>query len=111
MGQWGLKGIRGEARRYEELVETEGRPRLRMWLDRLQTEGILEAAVVYGYFPAVTEGDDLVVLDPEDQPQASWTRFTFPRQRRDRRLCLADFFRPRESGEIDVVAFQLVTMG
>ncbi len=44
---------------YEELVETEGRPRLRMWLDRLQTEDLLEAAVVYGYFPAVSEGDGL----------------------------------------------------
>ena len=47
---------------YEELVETEGRPRLRMWLDRIQTEGLLEAAVVYGYFPCYSEGDDLVVL-------------------------------------------------
>ncbi|PZF84581.1 methionine synthase [Jiangella anatolica] len=109
MGQWGLKGSRDGAS-YEELVESEGRPRLRMWLDRLHTESILEAAVVYGYFPAVSEGRDLVVLDPED-PRKELERFTFPRQRRDRRLCLADFFRPRESGELDVVAFQLVTMG
>lgn len=109
MGQWGLKGTRGGAS-YEELVETEGRPRLRAWLDRLHTEGILEAAVVYGYFPAVSEGRDLVVLDPEDH-RKELERFSFPRQRRDRRLCLADFFRPRSSGEVDVVAFQLVTMG
>ncbi|SDS98751.1 methionine synthase [Jiangella sp. DSM 45060] len=109
MGQWGLKGARGGAS-YEELVETEGRPRLRMWLDRLHTESILEAAVVYGYFPAVSEGRDLVVLDPEDH-RKELERFSFPRQRRDRRLCLADFFRPRESGDVDVVAFQLVTMG
>ena len=109
MGQWGLKGGRGGPS-YEELVETEGRPRLRMWLDRLHTESILEAAVVYGYFPAVSEGRDLVVLDPEDH-RKELERFSFPRQRRDRRLCLADFFRPRESGEVDVVAFQLVTMG
>ena len=48
---------------YEDLVETEGRPRLRYWLDRLSTDGILaHAAVVYGYFPAVSEGDDVVVL-------------------------------------------------
>ncbi|TDD65021.1 methionine synthase [Jiangella aurantiaca] len=109
MGQWGLKGSRGGPS-YEELVETEGRPRLRMWLDRLHTESILEAAVVYGYFPAVSEGRDLVVLDPEDH-RKELERFSFPRQRRDRRLCLADFFRPRTSGEVDVVAFQLVTMG
>ena len=68
MGQWGLKGTRGEARpgqakmTYEELVESEGRPRLRYWLDRFQTEGWLEAAVVYGYFRCVSEGDDVVVL-------------------------------------------------
>lgn len=108
LGQWGLRGARGGGPSYEELVATEGRPRLRMWLDRLQTEGLLAAAVVYGYFPCVSEGDDLVVLDANG---AERTRFTFPRQRRDRHLCLADFFRPRESGETDVVAFQLVTMG
>ncbi|TDE09522.1 methionine synthase [Jiangella asiatica] len=109
MGQWGLKGTR-DGRSYEELVETEGRPRLRLWLERLHTEGILEAAVVYGYFPAVAEGRDLVVLDPDDH-RKELERFTFPRQRRDRRLCLSDFFRSRSSGDVDVVAFQLVTMG
>ncbi|MCT9932692.1 methionine synthase [Planotetraspora sp. A-T 1434] len=109
MGQWGLKAARGgDGPSYEELVETEGRPRLRMWLDRLQTENLLEAAVVYGYFPCVSEGDNLIILDDAGNER---TRFTFPRQRRDRHLCLADFFRPRESGEVDVVAFQVATMG
>ncbi len=108
MGQWGLKASRGAGPSYDELVETEGRPRLRMWLERLRTEGMLEAAVVYGYFPCVSEGNDLVVLDDSG---AERERFGFPRQRRDRHLCLADFFRPRESGETDVVAFQLVTVG
>jgi 5-methyltetrahydrofolate--homocysteine methyltransferase len=112
MGQWGLRGSRGDGPSYEELVETEGRPRMRMWLDRIHTEGLLEAAVVYGYFPAVSEGNDLVVLHHEGELAGQErARFSFPRQRRDRRLCLADFFRPRESGETDVVAFQLVTMG
>jgi 5-methyltetrahydrofolate--homocysteine methyltransferase len=64
--------------------------------------------VVYGYFPAVSEGDDLVVLGEDGSDRA---RFTFPRQRRDRHLCLSDYFRPRESGEVDVVAFHVVTMG
>ncbi|MFC3982129.1 methionine synthase [Streptosporangium jomthongense] len=109
MGQWGLKAARGgEGPSYEELVETEGRPRLRMWLERMQTEGLLEAAVAYGYFPCVSEGDALIVLD---EAGGERTRFTFPRQRRDRHLCLSDFFRSRESGETDVVAFQIVTMG
>ena len=96
-GQWGLRGSRaGQGPRYEELVETEGRPRLRYWLDRLATEGVLSsAAVVYGYFPAVAEGDTLVVLDGPRADAGELPRFTFPRQRRDRHLCLADFWRPR----------------
>ncbi|HEX4250415.1 MAG TPA: methionine synthase [Pseudonocardia sp.] len=117
LGQWGLRGARGgSGPTYEELVETEGRPRLRHWLDRLSTEGVLaHAALVYGYFPAVSEGDSLVVLT-EPRPDApERCRFTFPRQRRDRHLCLADFWRPRElaisRGEVDVVPFHLVTMG
>jgi 5-methyltetrahydrofolate--homocysteine methyltransferase len=109
LGQWGLKPARGgTGPSYEELVEAEGRPRLRMWLDRIQAEGLVEAAVVYGYFPAVSEGDDLVVLDDSG---AERERFRFPRQRHDRHLCLADFFRPAGSGETDVVGFQLVTVG
>ncbi|MFG2782047.1 methionine synthase [Streptomyces prunicolor] len=108
-GQWGLKQARtGDGPTYEELVETEGRPRLRGLLDKLQTDNLLEAAVVYGYFPCVSKDDDLIILDDEGNER---TRFTFPRQRRGRRLCLADFFRPEESGETDVVGFQIVTMG
>ncbi|WLW56295.1 methionine synthase [Streptomyces sp. YU58] len=108
-GQWGLKQARtGEGPSYEELVETEGRPRLRGLLDKLQTENLLEAAVVYGYFPCVSKDDDLIILDEEGNER---TRFTFPRQRRGRRLCLADFFRPEESGETDVVGLQVVTVG
>ncbi|GHF82315.1 methionine synthase [Streptomyces griseosporeus] len=108
-GQWGLKQARtGEGPTYEELVESEGRPRLRGLLDRLQTENLLEAAVVYGYFPCVSKDDDLIILDEAGNER---TRFTFPRQRRGRRLCLADFFRPEESGETDVVGLQVVTVG
>ncbi|MCA2222191.1 methionine synthase [Nonomuraea aurantiaca] len=109
LGQWGLKPTRGgDGPGYDELVETEGRPRLRMWLDRIQTEGLLEAAVVYGYFPCVSDGDSLIILDEAGDER---TRFAFPRQRRDRHLCLSDFFRSRESGEVDVVGFQVATMG
>ncbi|MFH9074312.1 methionine synthase [Streptomyces alboflavus] len=108
-GQWGLKQARaGDGPTYEELVETEGRPRLRGLLDELQTKNLLEAAVVYGYFPCVSKGDDLIILDEQGNER---TRFSFPRQRRGRRLCLADFFRPEESGEVDVVGLQVVTVG
>ncbi|MEU7014866.1 methionine synthase [Streptomyces sp. NPDC046385] len=108
-GQWGLKQNRaGDGPSYEELVESEGRPRLRGWLDRLHTENLLEAAVVHGYFPCVSKGEDLIILDDAGNER---TRFTFPRQRRGRRLCLADYFRPEESGETDVVGLQVVTVG
>jgi 5-methyltetrahydrofolate--homocysteine methyltransferase len=120
MGQWGLKPGRQEGgASYEELVETEGRPRLRYWLDRLQTENLLEASVVYGYFPAVSDGQDTIILnhettDSEDStgiPGTERTRFSFPRQARDRHLCLSDFIRNKEQSEVDVIPFQLVTMG
>ncbi|MCX5408318.1 methionine synthase [Streptomyces sp. NBC_00335] len=107
-GQWGLKQARAGGATYEELVESEGRPRLRGLLDKLHTENLLEAAVVYGYFPCVSKGEDLIILDDAGNER---TRFTFPRQRRGRRLCLADFFRPEESGETDVVGLQVVTVG
>ncbi|MFF2193891.1 methionine synthase [Streptomyces sp. NPDC058157] len=107
-GQWGLKQARAGGATYEELVENEGRPRLRGLLEKLHTENLLEAAVVYGYFPCVSKGDDLLILDEQGNER---TRFTFPRQRRGRRLCLADFFRPEESGETDVIGLQVVTVG
>ena len=112
LGQWGLKPTRGDGPSYEELVETEGRPRLRAWLDRIKTESMIEPAVVYGYFPCYSDGDDLVVLHHEGPAEGTErARFRFPRQRRDRHLCLSDFFRPKESGQTDVVAFHVVTMG
>lgn len=132
MGQWGLKPGRGEdGASYEELVEREGRPRLRYWLDRILGEGMLDASVAYGYFPVVSEGEQVVVLHHgTDSDGVLGTagllapdggsggpigterlRFDFPRQRRDRHLCLADFVRSRESGQVDVLPVQLVTAG
>ncbi len=132
MGQWGLKPGRGEdGLSYEQLVETEGRPRLRYWLDRILAEGMLDASVAYGYFPVVSEGDDVVVLHHADDPTGvlgvpgllapdggsdgpigtDRLRFHFPRQRRDRHLNLADFVRSRASGQVDVLPVQLVTAG
>lgn len=107
LGQWGLKG-----KDFEEMAEEQGRPQLRSLLNEVQSKGWLNAAVVYGYFPCISEGNDLIVLHHEgplkDQERV---RFTFPRQSRDRRLCLSDFFKSRGSGEVDVVSFQVVTMG
>ncbi len=109
VGQWGLKGARGE---YEAMVESEGRPRLRALLNQVQSQGWLNAAVVYGYFPCVSDGNDLVILHHEGPDKGKErTRFSFPRQSRDRRLCLSDFFAAKDSGKTDVVAFHVVTMG
>lgn len=117
MGRWGLKATRGAAGpSYEELVETEGRPRLRYWIDRLKAEKVLDhAAVIYGYFPAVSEGDDVILLESPDPSAAEIARFTFPRQQRSKFLCIADFIQSRtrslEQGTVDVFPLQLVTMG
>jgi 5-methyltetrahydrofolate--homocysteine methyltransferase len=109
VGQWGLKGNRGE---YETMVEEEGRPRLRALINEVQSKGWLNAAVVYGYFPCYSEGNDLVILHHEgDDKGKERLRFAFPRQSRDRRLCISDFFASKESGKTDVVAFHVVTMG
>ena len=116
MGQWGLKSSRGDGPDYAQLVETEGRPRLRTWLDRLKTESMIEPAVVYGYFPCYSDGNDLVIAWHDGPLTGSERmRFSFPRQRRDRRLCIADFYAPHPGSnqldDFDVVAFHVVTMG
>jgi len=107
LGQWGLKG-----KDFETMAEQQGRPQLRSLLNDVQSNGWLNAAVVYGYFPCYSDGNDLVVLHHEGNLKGEErVRFTFPRQSRDRRLCLSDFFRSKQSGEVDVVSFQFVTMG
>ena len=107
---WGGKGVKGEA--WRELVEgsddEEGfAPRLeRMWRE----QDYLHPRARLGYFPCNAEGNELIVFDPED-PERELERLVFPRQPKHDRICLADFFRPLESGERDVVALQGVTVG
>ena len=109
VGQWGMKSSQIS---YEEMVLNKGRPRLRALLNEAQAQGWLNAAVVYGYFPCYSDGNDLVILHHDSERFGKErVRFTFPRQRRDRRFCISDFFRSQESHEIDVVAFHVVTMG
>ena len=107
---WGGKGVKGEA--WRELVEgsdeEEGfAPRLeRMWRE----QDYLRPRARLGYFPCNADGNELVVFDPED-PERELERLVFPRQPKHDRICLADFYRPVESGERDVVALQGVTVG
>jgi len=106
-GQWQLRPVGGKEG-WRQTLETEARPRLRALLDEAIAGQILRPAVVYGYFPCNGDGNDVVVWDGDGNERV---RFSFPRQRRDRRLCIADFFRPIESGEPDVIGMHVVTMG
>jgi 5-methyltetrahydrofolate--homocysteine methyltransferase len=102
---WGGRGVKGEA--WRELVEENFQPRLeRMWRE----QDYLHPRALVGYFPCYAEGNELVVLDPDDHGKVR-ERLVFPRQPGHDRICLADYFRPRESGELDVVALQAVTVG
>ncbi|MEY3737006.1 MAG: hypothetical protein RLZZ251_722, partial [Actinomycetota bacterium] len=109
VGQWGLSGERSQ---YQTMLDNEARPRLRQLINESISNNWINAAVVYGYFPCYADGNDLVILDHESEGMSrERLRFTFPRQSRDRRLCLSDFFRGKDSGELDVVSFHVVTMG
>ncbi len=102
---WGGRGVKGEA--WEKLLREDFLPRLeRMWRE----QDYLHPRALVGYFPCYSEGNDIVVLDPEDR-ETELERFVCPRQPGHDRICLADFYRPKDSGELDVVAFQAVTAG
>ncbi len=102
---WGGRGVKGEE--WQRLVSEDFQPRLeRMWAE----QDYLRPRAKLGYFPCYSEGNEVVVLDPDDR-ETVLERFVFPRQPGHSRICLADFYRPRESGELDVVAFQAVTAG
>jgi len=109
-GQWGFKNSRGlPADEYEAFLEREARPLLRQWESICREERLLVPQVVYGYWPCQSRGNDLIIYDEDGRNEIA--RITFPRQLEGKHLCLADFFRPVDSGEMDVVCFQLVTMG
>ncbi|HEX9504940.1 MAG TPA: vitamin B12 dependent-methionine synthase activation domain-containing protein, partial [Acidimicrobiia bacterium] len=86
------------------------RPILRAQLDEARADGWLVPAAAWGYFPVNADGNDLVVWTDDDR-RAERLRFTFPRQRQDRHLCIADFFRSVDSGDADYAAFHVVTVG
>lgn len=106
--QWQLKtAAQGD---YLRLVEEKYRPILEELKQEVKAAGWFEPKSVYGFYPAVSEGNDLVVLDPADTAK-ELQRITFPRQREGRKLSIADYFEPRSSGRLDVVGFSLVTIG
>ncbi len=108
--QWQYKQGKRSDEDYAKFVAETVEPRFRELAKRVKAEKTLEPRVVYGWWPCYSERNSLVVLDPRDR-RTEISRFDFPRQPSGRRLCLSDFFRKKESGELDVVGFSLVTMG
>jgi 5-methyltetrahydrofolate--homocysteine methyltransferase len=103
---WGGRGVKGEA--WDKLLEEDFHPRLkRMWKEK---DAWVKPRAVLGYFPCNSQGNELIVYDPEN-PDQERERLVFPRQPKHDRICLADFYKPVDSGERDVVALQAVTAG
>jgi 5-methyltetrahydrofolate--homocysteine methyltransferase len=107
--QWQLKTAAQED--YARLVESKFRPILHELEDETIRDGWFEPKVAYGYFPCVAEGNSAVVYDQPGANARELQRFTFPRQREGRKLCISDFFLPKGSGEFDVIGLSLVTIG
>ncbi len=115
--QWQLKTA--SQADYIRLVEEKFRPILRKLEDEVEQSGLFGPAVVYGYFPAQSDGNDVVVYAapstesrvPSANPPGELLRFTFPRQREGRKLCISDFFAAKSSGKMDVIGLSLVTVG
>jgi 5-methyltetrahydrofolate--homocysteine methyltransferase len=123
-GQWGLKKGARSAEEHEKFIDEKARPVFESLQRRAVEEKLIQPKIVYGYFPAQADGNELIVYRPDEFISTSWEplktpkstprellRFNFPRQEGRRRLCIADFFRKRDSGEFDVLAVQLVTVG
>ena len=112
-GQWQYKQGKSSKEDYAELLKTEVYPKFKEIKAQAIREKLLEAKLVYGYFPCQSEGNDLIIYEADEKTER--LRFTFPRQpveqRGGKNLCLADYFASKKSGKIDVVAFDLVTMG
>ncbi|HZZ16860.1 MAG TPA: vitamin B12 dependent-methionine synthase activation domain-containing protein, partial [Candidatus Sulfotelmatobacter sp.] len=104
---------------YVRLVEEKFRPIKKKLEEEVAATGLFDPKVVYGYFPCQSDGNDVVVYEPVTEsgepraavPAQELLRFTFPRQREGRRLCISDFFASTSSGKMDVIGFSLVTIG
>jgi len=127
-GQWRvLRGSMSE-REYQDILDGQVLPEYQSLKEKVKSESLLMPQVVYGYFPCQSNGNDLIVYHPprdagdqttildlqstiDNRQSHEWLRFTFPRQTDDRHLCIADYFAPVGSGNIDVLACHVVTVG
>ncbi|MGA1110523.1 MAG: vitamin B12 dependent-methionine synthase activation domain-containing protein, partial [Ilumatobacteraceae bacterium] len=105
--QWQYRPLDGEN---DEDFKSRIRPELRDQLAQAKASGILVPQLVYGYFPANGDGNDVIIWTDESRTTERM-RFSYPRQGEAPFLCIADFFRPVESGDVDYAAFHIVTMG
>ncbi|MGC1305711.1 MAG: methionine synthase [Phormidesmis sp.] len=118
-GQWQFRKPKGQSREeYDAFLAEKVTPILTEWKQRIIDEKLLDPKLVYGYFPCLAEGNTLYIYDwqaaQKGEPAEPITSFEFPRQRSMRRLCIADFFLPKDQakpGEYDVMPMQAVTMG
>ncbi len=108
-GQWQVRKGKRSEEEYRKEVDEKVRPDLERLKLQIKHEQLLQPKVVYGYFPCNSEGNDLIIY--QDDLKTERLRFSFPRQKDDRFLCLSDYFAPKSSGKIDVVPFHMVTMG
>lgn len=116
VGQWQFRKPQEQSREeYDQFIAETVQPLLTTWQERAIADRCLEPTVIYGYFPCQSEGNDLIIYDAKawgDRGEKIETsRFTFPRQKTKRRLCIADFFASVESGIMDVFPMQAVTVG
>jgi 5-methyltetrahydrofolate--homocysteine methyltransferase len=109
--QWQLKTA--SATDYLRLVEEKYRPILKELCEEVKANDWFHPKTVYGWFPAQSEGNDVIVYDETSTPESSreLLRIAFPRQREGRLLSIADFFSPKSSGRMDVIGFSVVTIG
>jgi 5-methyltetrahydrofolate--homocysteine methyltransferase len=109
-GQWGFRRGQRSQGDFHRVLHEEAEPVFERLKASLRDDVILQPALVYGWYPCASDGDDLLVFDPDDHA-VEIERFSFPRQSKRRRLCMSDFFRSVDSGERDVLGLSCVTMG
>jgi 5-methyltetrahydrofolate--homocysteine methyltransferase len=111
-GQWQFRKPKDQSKEeYQAFLDEKVYPILAEWKQRVIEENLLQPQVIYGYFPCQAEGNTLYMYETNRQSAQEIAQFEFPRQRSLRRLCIADFFAPKESGIIDVFPMQAVTVG
>ncbi|MDB9391081.1 methionine synthase [Microcystis aeruginosa] len=119
VGQWQFRKPQSQSKQeYDQFLQEKVHPILAAWKEKIVKENLLNPTLIYGYFPCQSSGNSLLIYDPEsiqagEKPEnlQSIAIFEFPRQKSGRRLCIADFFAPQESGIIDVFPMQAVTVG